>query len=202
MSTLDDYIERITELKKKGLSDSEIARELKISSKTLEWFLAQDIRGDEAPPPDVMIGWRSIGVMPKRAKLIAAIMVDIIEEELAKETSAYDETLDLVVVGVAHDGVIFANFVAEMLNCDLAIYRPHRGDGSGVFAMNSASVADKNVIIIDDILGTGETVRGVLKAVKEAEGIPILVLELVNKTEFDQIDGVPLRALLRAHVVR
>ena len=202
MSTLDAYIEQAIELKKRGLSDSEIARELKISSLTLEWLLAQDIKKDAKPPADVMVGWRSIGVSPTRCRLLAEVMVDIIDEELSKGSSAYDETLDLMVVGIAHDGVLFATFVAEILECDLAIYRPDKDNLSGVFAMNNASARDKNVIIIDDVFGTGQTVKGAIKTVKDAEGIPILVVELINKTEHDSFEGIPLRSLIRTHVVR
>jgi len=202
MSTLDSYIEQATELKKRGLSDSEIARELKISSQTLEWLLAQDIRDDSTPPADVMVGWRSVGVSPARSRLMAEVMVDIVEEELSKESSAYDETLDLAVVGIAQDGVQFATFVAEILDCDLAVYRPDKDSRSGVFAMNNAAVTDKNIIIIDDVFGTGQTVRGAIKTVKDAEGVPVLVVELINKTEHDAVEGVPLRSLIRTHVVR
>ena len=202
MSTLDSYIDKAIELKKRGLSDKEICRELKVSFQTLEWLLAQDIRSDTTPPADVMVGWRSIGVSPTRCKFVAEIMTDIIDEELNKESSAYDETMDLVVVGVAQDGVLFASFVAEMLGCDLAIYRPDRHSGGGVFAMNNAMVNDKNVVIIDDVFGTGETMGGAIKAVKDAEGVPTLVLELINKTEHDSIEGIPLRALIKTHLVR
>lgn len=202
MSTLDSYIEQATELKKRGLSDSEISRELKISAQTLEWLLAQDISSDTTPPADVMVGWRSIGVSPTRSRLIAEVMVDIIEEELNKESSAFDETLDLVVCGIAQDGVQFATFVADMLGCDLAVYRPDKTSKSGVFARNNASVESKNVIIVDDVFGTGQTARGCIKTVKDAEGIPVLVVDLINKTEHDSVDGVPLRSLLRTHVVR
>ncbi len=202
MSTLNTYVDQATDLKKRGLSDSEIARELKVSLHTVEWLLAQDIRGDEQPPADVKVGWRSIGVSPARGRLIAEVMVDIIDEELVKEETPLKEKLGLCVVGIAQDGVLFATFVAEMLGCDLVVYRPDKHTSSGVFGMNYASVADKNVIIVDDVFGTGRTMRGALKAVKDTGGNPVLVMELINKTEHDAVDGVPLRGIIRTHVVR
>ena len=60
----------------------------------------------------------------------------------------------------------------------------------------------KNVVIVDDVVSTGSTTKEVIKFIREKEGIPVLTMVLINKKTDDQLDDVPLRALIRARPVR
>ena len=59
----------------------------------------------------------------------------------------------------------------------------------------------KQVIIGDDVVGTGSTSREVIEFVKQEGGEAVLVMVLINKRAENDLDGVPLRALVRARPV-
>ncbi|HIE56990.1 MAG TPA: orotate phosphoribosyltransferase-like protein, partial [Anaerolineales bacterium] len=58
-----------------------------------------------------------------------------------------------------------------------------------------------NVVIVDDVLSTGATMKHAIEAVKKEGGTPRLAVVIVNKRADDFIDGIPLRALIRARAV-
>ena len=60
----------------------------------------------------------------------------------------------------------------------------------------------KNVVLVDDVVSTGSTTKEVIKFIREKEGMPVLAMVLINKKADDQLDDVPLRALIRARPVR
>jgi orotate phosphoribosyltransferase len=197
MTTVENLMKKAMDLKSKGLNNNEISKELHLSLPTIDWLLTQNIK-KEKPPGDVKIGWRSIGVYPYRIELISLIMTDIIIEE----TTNRDQDISSV-VGISINGIPFANFVANNLEKELIIYRHQPGvKTGGVFSSNCAGLKDKSVVVIDDVTGSGETLRGAMDAIREAGGEPVLCLVLVNKTSMDEIDGVPLRALLRTILIK
>jgi orotate phosphoribosyltransferase len=105
-----------------------------------------------------------------------------------------------VVVGIAINGIPFATYVAEELGLDLAVFRPHH-EKTGSFCSNYADIANKNVVIIDDVIGTGDTLKSAIKAIKAEKGNPVLCVCLLNKRSMNDIGGVPLRCLIRARAL-
>ncbi len=191
MKSVEELARRARELREKGFNTKEIATELHLSTNTVEWLLTRGIE-DEAPR-DVKIGWRSIGIYPYRISKIAEIMSDIIVEEMAKREFDVDS-----VVGVHINGIPYATFIAEELGLELIVYRPHPRREEGAFSSNYAHIEGKKVVIVDDVLSTGETITKAIEDIRKAGGEPKLVMVLVNKTRKDEVDGVPLRALIRA----
>ncbi|OYT58126.1 orotate phosphoribosyltransferase-like protein [Euryarchaeota archaeon ex4484_178] len=194
MKSVEELARRARELKEKGLNTKEIATELHLSTNTIEWLLSRGI-GEEAPK-DVKIGWRSIGIYPYRISKIAEIMSDIILEEMEKRQFDVDS-----IVGILINGIPFATFIAEELNVEMIIYRPHPKMEEGAFSSNYAHIEGKKVVIVDDVLSTGETMRKAIEDIRRAGGEPVLCVVLVNKTPWDEIDGVPLRGLIRARIL-
>jgi len=193
MKEIDTLIKKALTLKESGLTDHEIADDLNVSKETAVWLLN---RGkDKKPEGDVKIGWTSIGVYPSRMGYIADALCDVILEEMEKS----DITIDTV-VGIALNGIPYATFVAEKLGLELAVFRPHY-EKPGLFSSNFAKVKDKNIVIIDDMVGTGETFRKAIKSTKDEKGIPQLCVAILNKRAQDEINKVPLRALIRARVI-
>jgi len=182
------------EYKEKGLSDREIADELHVSVETVTYLVTEGAEG-ALPPSDVKIGWRSLGVFGNRIGLMSEIMADIILEELEKGDLEADSVL-----GIAINGVSFATIISEMLEAELVVYRPpaDRGKKGGAFSSNYASVEGKKVIIVDDVLSTGGTVEETITDVRKAGGDPILVVVIVNKSNRNEVEGVPLRGIIRA----
>ena len=185
--------EKARKLKESGLNTYEIASEMNIAEETVEWLLSKEEK--EKPGKDVKIGWRSIGVYPSRIRYIASAMADIIVEE------AENRELDIdTVIGIAINGIPYATFIAEELDLELAIFRPHT-EKVGVFSSNYAGLKDKNVVIVDDVIGSGKTMRKAITATKKEGGNPVLCVTLVNKRAQNDVEGVPLRALIRTRVI-
>lgn len=192
MVDVKDLSAKATALSKKGLSTREIAEELHLATDTINYLL--DYGAEGVPPTDVKIGWRSIGVSGTRISLLSEILADIAMEELNKK----DQEIQAV-VGISLNGIPFATVMSEILGVDLVVYRPI-GDagGGGAFSSNFASVNGKKVIIMDDVISTGHTIRGAISDIRDSGGEPVLVVVTVNKSSSDEIDNIPLRAIIRA----
>ncbi|MCD6383087.1 MAG: orotate phosphoribosyltransferase-like protein [Thermoplasmata archaeon] len=198
-SGIEPLVEKALALREKGLTRKEIALELHLSEETVSWLLARGIK-TEKPPADIYVGWKSVGVFPTRLQHIAAIISDIIFEELEKR----DEEVDTI-VGIALNGIPLAVLVAQQLDVEMTIFRPTFNDSQGIvrgsFASNYATVEGKKVIVVDDVLSTGKTMSKAIESIKEHGGTPVLACVVVNKTQKNEIEGVPLRGLIRTTVV-
>lgn len=186
MKEVEALIERAIKFKESGLTSLEIADELNVSKETADWLLSKG--KEKKPAGDVKIGWRSVGVYPSRIDYISDALCDVILEEC--------EDADTI-VGIAINGIPFATYVADKLGLELAVFRPHH-EKSGAFSSNYASVKDKKTIIVDDVIGTGNTFKQAIKAIKSHKGKPVLLVAVVNKSPKNSLDNVPLRALIRA----
>ena len=193
MKEIDILIEKALKYKESGLTDHEIAEDLNVSRETATWLLNKGTQ--KKPEGDMKVGWRSIGVYPSRIGFIADAFCDILLEEIEKR----DLTVDTV-VGIAINGIPFATFIAERLGLELAVFRPHH-EKTGAFSSNYASVKDKNIVLIDDVVGTGETFISAINATKKEKGNPVLLISILNKKKQDEIKDIPLRSLIRARVI-
>lgn len=197
MKSIDALVKKALEFKKNGLSESEISDELHLSVDTVTWLLTRNVK-EEKPPVDVKVGWRSIGVYGGRIGLIAGLFSDVILEEIEKRDIEKVET----VVGIAINGIPFATMVAEDLGLELGIYRPPVTDDSkGTFSSNYATLKGKNVVVVDDVVSTGHVARCSIADIKKEGANPVLVVVMVNKTPLYELDGVPLRSLIRARTI-
>ncbi|PNX48056.1 MAG: orotate phosphoribosyltransferase-like protein [Thermoplasmata archaeon M11B2D] len=193
MKETDSLIKKALKFKESGLTDYEIAEELNVSKETAAWLLT---RGKEKKPEgELKVGWRSIGVSPSRIGSISYALSDIILEEVEKKEMDLD-----VVVGIAINGIPFALYVAEELGLDFAVFRPHH-EKTGAFCSNYATIANKKVVLIDDVIGSGDTLKSAIKAVKAEKGIPVLCVCVLNKRSMNDVGGVPLRSLIRARAI-
>ncbi len=197
MKSVDSLVKKTMELKKNGLSESEISDELHLSVATVTWLLTRNVKVDK-PPSDVKIGWKTIAVYGGRISLVSSLFSDIILEEMGNRDI---ETLDTV-VGIAINGIPFATQVSEQLSIELGIYRPPVTDeGKGTFSSNYATLKDKKVVVVDDVISTGHVAKGYIADIKEEGGNPILIMVMVNKTTNYELDGVPVRSLIRARTI-
>jgi len=187
------------ELKDKGQTNREIGHEMHLGQPTIDWLLAKQASGnfDEAPPPDVKVGWRTIGVSGSRIQAIAEIMADVILEE--QDNLGFE--LDMV-AGVTNNGIPLATMVSDLLGVDFGMIRPSREGTHINYASNYAGLKGKNIVLIDDVVSSGSTAEEVIKFVRAGEGVPVLAMVLINKKAENKIDDVPLRALIRARPVR
>ena len=196
MKSVDELASKAMEFKKRGLTEKEIGDELHLSPETVTWLLTRGIKGGE-PPKDVKIGWKSVGVFGARMGYLAAAMTDIIAEESERAGHEPD-----TILGIAINGIPYATLISEDLSKELAIYRPtgERHGGGGAFSSNYAGVEGKRVVLVDDVLSTGDTLKEAIQEIQAAKGTPMLCMVLVNKTEKNDILGVPVRGLIRARI--
>jgi orotate phosphoribosyltransferase len=193
MKEIDILINKALKYKESGLTDYEIAEELNISKETAGWLLNKT--KNKKPTGDVKIGWKSIGVYSSRIGYISDALCDILLEESEKKEFDVD-----TIVGVSVNGIPYAAFVADKLGLELSVFRPHH-EKSGAFSSNFATVKQKNVVVVDDMLGTGGTLKRAIKATKSEKGKPVLCLCVLNKRAVNELDGVPIRALIRARII-
>ena len=197
--SLEGMAAKAKELKDKGQTNREIGHEMHLGQPTIDWLLAKQASGNfgEGPPPDVKIGWRTIGVSGSRIQAIAEIMADVILEE--QDNIGFE--LDMV-AGVTNNGVPLATMVSDLLGVDFGMIRPSREGTHINYASNYAGLKGKNIVLIDDVVSSGATAEEVIEFVRAREGVPVLAMVLINKKADNKIDDVPLRALIRARPVR
>ncbi|MCK4266097.1 MAG: orotate phosphoribosyltransferase-like protein [Thermoplasmata archaeon] len=196
MKGIDDIHNKALELKESGMSDKEIARELHLSENTIVWLLTKKV---ESKPPevDVKIGWKSLGVYGHRMSSLSSIFSDIILEEAERRDFEVD-----TVVGVAINGIPLAAYISEELGLEFSVYRPSQNTGSpGTLSSNFAMVDGKNIVVVDDFIGSGETMKKSIKDLKGLGANPMLALIIVNKTDMTDIDQVPVRSFIRARPI-
>lgn len=197
--SIEKMARKANELREEGHTTREIGQEMHLSKATIEWLLAKQASSDfsEQLPPDVKVGWRSIGVSGSRINSIAEIMADIILEEQEKGEYDFD-----MIAGITNNGIPLATVISDLLGVDFGMIRPSREGTQTNYASNYASLKNKNVIIVDDVISTGSTAKEAINFIKEKKGIPVMIMVLINKKPDDELENVPLRALIRARPVR
>ena len=197
--SIENMAKKAKELKEKGQANREISQEMHLSQATVEWLLAKQATDnfEEQLPPDVKVGWRTIGVSGSRIHSIAEIMADVILEE--QEEKGFD--LDMV-AGLTNNGIPLATIISDLLGIDFGMIRPSREGTEINYASNYAGLEDKSIVLVDDVVSTGSTAKEAINFIKQSNGKPVLAMVLINKKADNEIDNVPLRALIRARPVR
>ena len=154
-----------------------------LSNPTVKWLLAKKPEG--GMPADVKTGWRSIGVSGARISSIAEIMTDIVVEEAENSEFGID-----MVAGIVLNGMT--------LGVDFGVVKPTFDESQTTLASNYAGFEGKDVVIIDDLISTGGTCSEVIDYIRKEGGNPVLAVVIINKLAENEINGVPLRALVRA----
>ncbi len=199
MKTIDELIQKAVELQAGGLSAGQIADELNVSRETATWLLVHAKKRDiTQAPKDIYIDWSNIGRSSNRQRFIANALIDMILDCLEE-----GEEVD-VVIGVALSGIPLANLVADELGCEFATYHPNKQrwepgskDTGGTISQNFAQVDGKNCVIIDDVVTTGTTLSEAVAVVEGTGGKPVAIAVLVDKKGIEDIQGIPVNALLR-----
>lgn len=105
-----------------------------------------------------------------------------------------------VVVGPTTGGVLLAYEVAKNLGTR-GIFAERGDDGKGRVLRRGFEIREgERVLIVDDILTTGGSVRDTLEAVEAQGGKPVGVGVLADRSGGAVDFGVPLEALLRLNV--
>lgn len=197
-------INKAHELRAHGLTTGEIADELNVSIDTARWLTLQQASEQETEnvPVDFAVNWNNLGGSSTRLKYVSAALSDMALEEGEAD----------VIVGIASSGIPFATFMADYYNFEmgyetsLAVFHPqkakvqHCGDDfteNGTISTNFASVDDKKVVIVDDVITSGKTINEVVETVRDLGGDPIAVVVLIDKAGLTDIQNVPVKSFIR-----
>lgn len=85
-------------------------------------------------------------------------------------------------VGIATSGIVLASFIACKVKKPLSYVRIEK-KAHGTQALVEGDVRGKRCIIIDDVATTGGSIEHAYNAVKEAGGIPIAALVVVDREQ-------------------
>lgn len=99
-----------------------------------------------------------------------------------------------LVAGPTTGGVIISYEVARMLGT-LSVFAESEGEGRE-FKRGFSIAPGERVLIVDDVLSTGGSVRDVIDAVRRAGGEPVGVAVLVDRTSGKADFGLPFFACL------
>jgi len=190
--SLDELRAKVDEFRTKGLNTQQIADELSLSQTTVQWLSSSDYEVDDKPL-DVKVGWRSIAVKGDRIEAVSYIFCDIIDEMVGEEVDT--------IVGVSINGIAFAQAISATMDLEMAVVRSISEDASGHLSEVYASTEGKRVIIVDDVYSSGTTMKKIAADLKDSGAEVKMCIVLVNKSWDDDVDGVPLRALIRAATV-
>ena len=185
--SIEELRKQVESYRTEGLSTQQIADEMSLSQTTVLWLSAKEVV--EEQPIDIRVGWRSIAVKGSRIEAISSIFCDIIEEECGDEID--------VIVGISLNGIAFAQSIASMMDLELSISRSISEDGNGHISDVYADVRGKNVVIIDDVISSGTTMKKTINNLKTMGSNVFLCVVLANKSIADELEGVPLRGLVR-----
>ncbi len=194
-------IQKAQELRQHGFTTGEIADELNVSMDTARWLTLQKTSEEKIEAlGDFAINWNSIGGNSTRLSYVSGALSD-----MALSHGEAD-----VVIGIAVSGVPFATMMADFLedmsgvDTSIAIFHPnkHRKDqdktaNEGTISTNFGSVNGKKVIIVDDVITSGKTVREVIHTVKDNGGEPTCVTVLIDKAGLSEIEGIPIESLIK-----
>lgn len=190
--SVDELRTKVEEFRTKGLNTQQIADELSLSQTTVQWLSASDYEVEEKPL-DVKVGWRSIAVKGERIEAVSHIFCDIIDEMLSDDIDT--------IVGVSINGIAFSQAISSAMGLEMAVVRSINEEVGGHLSEVYAGIEGKRIIIVDDVYSSGTTMKKTAAGLKAAGADVKMCMVLVNKSWDDDVDGVPLRALIRAATV-
>ena len=191
-SSVDDLRDTVEELRSKALNTQQIADEMSLSQTTIKWLSSGGV-GSEDRPDDIRVGWRSIAVKAGRIEAISYVFCDILEEEIGDDVDT--------IVGISINGIAFAQAIGGQLDLDLAVSRSISEDGGGHISEVFAEVEGKRCVVVDDVLSGGTTMTKTVNNLRAAGAEVKLCMVLANKSHRNEIEGVPLRGLVRVVTV-
>jgi orotate phosphoribosyltransferase len=192
-----ELVRKAQELKSKGLSNYEIADDLKVQPDTVVWLLLKGKeRASMHPPHDVFVDWSSLASHTKRLTAVAEALADLARESV--RAAEFDEPD--AVVAIEGSGMVLGAAIAKELDKSFAAVRPQRPGqkkGSGLVNPSFHSVSGKRVLIADAVLRAGISHTAAIQTLKKAKAKPVGVIVLVNKSGKTKLDGVPLKSLFQ-----
>ncbi|MCK9581120.1 MAG: orotate phosphoribosyltransferase-like protein [Methanoregula sp.] len=197
MSSLDDLISRAKMLLGEGHSPGQIADELSLSMETVTWLLTQ-AKGTAAPK-DVHIDWTAVSSNATLLEDTSSMLLGRYYQ--AQESGDVSSPVADVIVGIAISGIPLATLIAVQEAAELAIYHPVKQSQNdrptGSISANFATISGKRCLIVDDTMTSGNTMREVVKYLKNHNAIPVAICVIFDKRGIKDVEGVPVYSLFK-----
>lgn len=103
------------------------------------------------------------------------------------------------VIGPAIGGIILAYEVSKALNVTNIF--AEREDGKMVFRRGFEVLEGERILIVEDVVTTGGSVKEVIELVKEKGGIPVAVASIVDRSNGNVDFGITYKSLLSIDVL-
>ena len=200
MTKIEQMALKADELQRSGMTTGQIADELNISAETVMWLITnKKPQEGSIIPKDISVNWSSLGQNATRLRCTAQTLCDMVLEEAEKQGKFID-----LVVGVSSSGVPVAGFMANELESGFSMYYSKKenmeGRGSsskGTFSRNFGNVRGKTCVIVDDVITTGGTLSDAVTSLKLAGADPVAIAVLVDKVNYEEIEGVPVVSMVK-----
>lgn len=128
---------------------------------------------------------------PNAVEKIAQLMKQKLPEDLLNKTD--------IVIGPAMGGIIFAYELAKQLN-KKNMFAQRNAEGKLHFRSGFEIEKNKNVILVEDIVTTGKSIKELISLVNEAEMNIQAVTAIVYRSGNDLNLGVPFYPLLEMNI--
>ncbi|WP_459201619.1 orotate phosphoribosyltransferase-like protein [Methanococcus sp. CF] len=198
-----ELILKALKLRDMGFPSGDIAEELNISVKTAlyltlngeELLKAEESPKEDSEKLDIFLEWDNVRASSRRLRNISKIICDMLS----------DVEFDGV-VGISSGGVPLATLISDELDKNFSIYVPkkhvhtEKEKTTGFIGQNMSSIVGKDVVIVDDVMTSGNAVKETIKYLKGIAN-PKKVVVVMDKSGLDEIDGVSIEHLFRTGVV-
>ncbi|WP_018153787.1 orotate phosphoribosyltransferase-like protein [Methanothermococcus thermolithotrophicus] len=198
-----ELILKVLKLRDMGFRAGDIADELNVSVDTALYLVLNGEKllkeseklKEEHKEIDTFVEWDNVRASSRRLKNISQIMCDMLKD------TEFDG-----IVGISSGGIPLATLMSDEMGKYFAIYVPKKHihteqeKSTGFIGQNFSSIENKDVVIVDDVITSGNTVR---ETVKHLKGIanPKKVIVMVDKSGINEVEGVPVIPLFRIGVV-
>ncbi len=194
-------IKKAKELKRMGYTIGQIADTLNVSKDTALWLVTHEEIGKEIRLEDIYIDLSTISKDAYCISAISSIMARLIKREIG------EKNVD-VVLGISNAGIPYALKIAEILDSEFGIiiprkhmWEPSETERKTFLLDGFAKIYNRNVVIIDDVITSGTTMKEAIALVKEMRGNPILSCVIVDKKGLKEIDGVKVLSLIKLTII-
>lgn len=179
---LEEIVKKARELKKAGLSTTEISEELKLNGETVLWLL---MGREKTVPTDIFVDISNIVKSPERISMLGAILANLVEEsgvetELVVATGVSSITLGFAVAVELGVDFCYAKFVGRSVHLNV----------------DECMVEGKKVVVLQDVIAGGALVSAAVEKLRELGADVRLVVTFLNKRGLEEVSGVNVVSLV------
>jgi len=178
-------------LREKGYTIDEIADILNLQRDTVVWLLMKEAE-EKMKPIDVYVNWFNIYSSPRRLKMMAEMLVDLIKENIKEDID--------IICGIGDKSLPLALEVSSKLNAKMALLSIKSKEGKTLEAIVDPGYAQlekgKNIVLVEDIVRTGAYLEAALETLRKYDSNILAIVVPISKLGRKVFSGVPVLSLI------